>query len=689
MHNFEGPFVTMLEGFAPASQTAFLSFSFFLQNLQFKKVVESASASTEAALCMAKISRAKLLVAHYARWRWITQDIRSYVTENYNQLCRPEMQFNWLCVLLRHILHCYGESAGNGSKAASKITIKLHKVFPDLLPQPINAAADRQPSRSPVLEDGSTTQHSASPFFGTDDISSLLGNNDDILREDEPSPVHNSELEWDLELDDQAEADLEQLSVASGERRSIQSIHSANLADCSASFFIKNRFAEGQELKESAVKHVLSVVAQWVGLQNCKDINVWEMKGSILDVLFQTFKCTQFLLLDEVFRAYERPLRYVFPKRGNADYAHLQLCISEVLRVNSRLLDELQSVDLSPPLDTDTLAQFIPHLVNHTEIVQQDPVAESHSSTLMNHSPSAHPTPSPPSSSANNYEVPMGKLIALWDLLVPLLENPQKKYSKHDSREWVKENRDKRLPFREAAPSRVAVLVHDPANQQPSPFSPALVDMVEGFFSAVIFRGYTYNCNILLEEGKRFFPDPESWESLEEKYKRNPKFLCDMGAYGTAISTRTLGKARMYWEASKDWIKWKKKMGTSLSFATAWAHLKNDKNLNGFGPLVTYLLMVDLVYAGSLPMPRIEAFAGLVLKLNRGATKALRRLGVIPTDGSTDTAQNIQSFVGFYLCVEKFLREKEDEGHFVPHFDIFVFEHLLCKFVRFTDKFKI
>ncbi|KAG2017256.1 hypothetical protein CC2G_006781 [Coprinopsis cinerea AmutBmut pab1-1] len=274
------------------------------------------------------------------------------------------------------------------------------------------------------------------------------------------------------------------------------------------------------------------------------------------------------------------------------------------------------------------------------------------------------------------------------ELLLPLIDRPHDaappsledgdsqggssitKYVKH-----VRDNGDKKLPFRDLAPSRRRVLEGD------GPFSTSHLRTRAGLFSAAIHRGVTHNTPFLIEHSEIYFEDATHFRARIQAYPDRPRsFFCNPSAYG-ARANRTVDVAESLWDATGEsacnsWL-----LGgpsDTVTFQTLWGLFSTAK-FPTFGPLTAYLLAGDYAIAGIVPMPSFEEMAATVISLNKGALKGLRSLGYSCTDQpSTSSAlQEVDAEIIRAFSAE--VREK-------MKYNIFVLEHMLCKYGRLSTR---
>ncbi|KAJ3845714.1 hypothetical protein EV368DRAFT_53630, partial [Lentinula lateritia] len=163
-------------------------------------------------------------------------------------------------------------------------------------------------------------------------------------------------------------------------------------------------------------------------------------------------------------------------------------------------------------------------------------------------------------------------------------------------------NSDSSCPFRELALSR----------RQVSGIRGPFAHLSRGaVFSALIFRGITFNTNALHETGHPgLFDTFEAWSQFKSQHAhRGERFICNPHAYGPTKG-RVLGNDQQFWTSSQ--VLYEKLMGSNISFIGIWKFItygKDDRKRKlfpSFGDLSAYLLAVDFVYAGHIPWPTLE-----------------------------------------------------------------------------------
>lgn len=255
---------------------------------------------------------------------------------------------------------------------------------------------------------------------------------------------------------------------------------------------------------------------------------------------------------------------------------------------------------------------------------------------------------------------------------------------------WIGESPDQRLCFRDHAPSRAAML-SDPTGSSHghrSPFAEDLIRTREGFFSALCFRGVTFSCEVLLKGKRRFFLNPDHFRAETKGFVGLQ--LCSPTAYSRVflpVRKEVDKNVEAYWESAAVWVSLIESCeakGKKIQFEQAVTAMSSNKASNvykcpGFGKLIAMLAVEDLVYANVVDWPSKEEFARFIVRLKRGAWQGLLKLGVVHQSQSEQS--NIINIIQLYRNLERILRETGQLNDF--HFDIFVFEHTLCKYSRY------
>lgn len=235
-------------------------------------------------------------------------------------------------------------------------------------------------------------------------------------------------------------------------------------------------------------------------------------------------------------------------------------------------------------------------------------------------------------------------------------------------------NGDKKLPFRDLAPSRRTILSSD------GPFSPDNLRTREGFFSAMVYRGITHNTKFLVDHQETMFNDADHFLDRTRVYRSKPdSFFCNKAAYG-CCTVRTKDNAATYWRTacSTDFNGWVVGDDTA-TFSQLLRLFKDAKHFPAIGSLTGYLLAADYAIEGVVGMPTIEDIGSLVYDLKKGAFTGLGKLGF----PCADREETVKSMVDLDTIVRlHFSKDDLTRMNYSP----FVLEHMLCKFRRLSTK---
>jgi hypothetical protein len=272
------------------------------------------------------------------------------------------------------------------------------------------------------------------------------------------------------------------------------------------------------------------------------------------------------------------------------------------------------------------------------------------------------------------------------ETLYPLLDNPQQEIKVPQKGKsaaehrcfWtakflknVLDNADKKLPFRDLAPSRRRILAPN------GPFSPNHLHTRAGFFSALVYRGITHNTEFLLEHPSVLFKNLDGWNAVYSTLKKKgypDNYLCNVAAMGVPTN-RSPTFAEFYWKATgnskfTDWL-----LGdpdSPINIIELFDLLRSENTFPGFGALTAYLLAADYAIAGAATMPTEEEMGHIIKTIKAGALKGLKRLGYMCT-----SAKDIgRAFSGVVKLLETRipLERRQQMG-----FNVFMVEHCLCK----------
>ncbi|KAF6759706.1 hypothetical protein DFP72DRAFT_806004 [Ephemerocybe angulata] len=240
--------------------------------------------------------------------------------------------------------------------------------------------------------------------------------------------------------------------------------------------------------------------------------------------------------------------------------------------------------------------------------------------------------------------------------------------------ELVFNNTDKKLPFRDKAISRRTVL------QSGGPFSAANLRTRAGFFSVLVHRAITHQSDFLTIHGERMFSSLRDFKTRLAKYKgKEPTFFCTGSAYGAWTALKTTNSDQ-FWEASgkpahTDWL-----LGScKTTFESLVSKLSHSNEFPSIGPLIAYLIAADYAIAGVIDMPDDFTMGRLIFRIGKGGLKGLTALGfkVSTEDETADAFHALYDIVCKRISVER--RAQMD-------FNVFVLEHMLCKFKRLSIK---
>ena len=231
------------------------------------------------------------------------------------------------------------------------------------------------------------------------------------------------------------------------------------------------------------------------------------------------------------------------------------------------------------------------------------------------------------------------------------------------------------------------------------PYNPSTIRTTKGIFSAIIWRGITFGTEFSRIWPMLFNSAADFSSICQTMFPKRPKeFFCDVAAYGTANAFRTVDLAQDYWDALANDL-WPSFIGHSkVGFRECYAFFRqrtSDGSKESYlfpqlGPLGSYLLTADLVYAGVVLEPSIDDIAWLVRELNRGAAAALEDLGLIPPRA---TAQGNARKPELSACRNAIQHVYNILISTIPVelrntlcIDYISLEHALCKFSRATKK---
>ncbi|TFK60302.1 hypothetical protein BDN72DRAFT_940373 [Pluteus cervinus] len=270
------------------------------------------------------------------------------------------------------------------------------------------------------------------------------------------------------------------------------------------------------------------------------------------------------------------------------------------------------------------------------------------------------------------------QLVNFFSLLFPLLSDSNRPISvpakDHKLHSWksllalVQKFPDKRLPFRDLAPSRQRILSGS------GPYSADFIATTEGFFSALIYRGVTHGTQFL-QDHPMIFHTLEDWNSLYTLLSgdHDDLYFCDPNAYG-CNNTRSVANVPAYWDASQDptLVSWLS-LPSLANFLDVFKLLQ--KKMPSFGNLTIYLLLVDYAIAGKLSVPTFAEMGYIIHAVNAGGRKGLTSMG-FPCRSKEEIADALA------FIMESLVRIIPQERRQAMNLDIFLLEHALCKMGR-------
>lgn len=329
-------------------------------------------------------------------------------------------------------------------------------------------------------------------------------------------------------------------------------------------------------------------------------------------------------------------------------------------------------------------------VLNESTLVGTGSIPDRRSPEITTPEPS--PTPEPPQAPPSSFTLSMWlrQIELLYPLLdspadaivIPLkLDKPEKKrlqFLKH-----VQENSDRKLPFRDLAPSRRRIL------EDSGPFSAAHLRTKSGLFSALIFRGITGSAPFLFEQ-KQMYSDYADFKGTCDSLLASgkPESYFWYGNAYTAWTNRSYEAAETYWNslgANKaefvDWLVDGEVIGFKDLFEKFCDGIvrKGVKAFPHFGALTAYLLAVDYAVAGCAKIPSTHELGEIVYRIKAGGTAGLVKLGF--DCGTEDSTARAFSQAHQYLSLNIPAMQKRQ-----MNFSIFTTEHALCKLSRLNLK---
>jgi hypothetical protein len=275
----------------------------------------------------------------------------------------------------------------------------------------------------------------------------------------------------------------------------------------------------------------------------------------------------------------------------------------------------------------------------------------------------------------------LSRLVRMLTILYAFLDSPNnpcnnitdkatKEFLRH-----VQKVADKKLPFRELAPSRMRIL------QPGGPFDPAHVSTPHAFFSAIVFRAITFGTRFLQEQTTMFQSLEEYRQLCAQLKDSGDSYFEDCNAYG-AWTQPCRPFAEEYWKAARDpkfnyWLT----APELIPFTDLYKlfdkskYAQKTKVFPGLGPLKSYLLAADYALAGKAQLPTKEELGKIIHYIGKGARTGLMYMGL-----DCSTAENTASSFGSVVdALEATLAvDRKLQMQFSP----MIVEHVLCKLSR-------
>ncbi|KAH8109531.1 hypothetical protein DFH11DRAFT_1548160 [Phellopilus nigrolimitatus] len=318
---------------------------------------------------------------------------------------------------------------------------------------------------------------------------------------------------------------------------------------------VNNVNALVDEQLSSVVRHSENVVAQWLGL-NGKDRShdIWRHKGLFLHCVYNHAYpgAIGLFLLPEVHKAFGRFFPQVAQSGSSAADLNYDCLISESLSKNDSLSQSL-------PAYGRLATKHLPYAFAGHEHQMTGPLID-----LL-----------PPACS---------RLVAFWTALMPYPERPN---GLSRALSWAFQDPDKRIPFRDEAPSRHTILRD--WDGVLSPFHTERVRTVSGLFSAMTFRCTTFASYALIKRHITFLHSVDDWFSKTSGLTATQ--ICDPRAYGAHCHQRSADVVPQYWEVASQFLQ---DVQEDFMVAHAWFKAKAP----GFGDLGLLSSLIGGILSG-------------------------------------------------------------------------------------------
>lgn len=274
-------------------------------------------------------------------------------------------------------------------------------------------------------------------------------------------------------------------------------------------------------------------------------------------------------------------------------------------------------------------------------------------------------------------------------------------------------NPDFYLPFRERAPTRQKAIKADYSSAES-------LRTKEGFWNLLCHRGVFFGSKFAEERESTYFKDLDAWKEFYKSSNKSDAYFCNMNAYGTSISQRTLYLMEEYWQAADHWVAYLAKPENKVDFDSIYIFLmatEKNKNINhplppghsnrrnknssppkydaenreldertkvqrfhGIGSLIAMLIAGDLAAAGVYNMPTPEEMGKHICNLDKGAQNGLLKLGLISDKSKSDVEAAVVEVCKY---LDEHLSEAEKK---VMGYSPIMVEHALCKYSRLLPK---
>lgn len=428
------------------------------------------------------------------------------------------------------------------------------------------------------------------------------------------------------------------------------------------------------------IKLTRSILSQWFGFSDDEE---HLRQTDLLFALSSVFDSEQFsglLLTNPVWDAYQNPRASMVQrsrtKTGPLTRAQENGFISQLSSLPC--LDPKHAhFQLYARLERARQAMLQPFTIHKPPVLSEATSASV--SGLNNDGQASQPAASPAPVPSTDAQASLPALQYFTDFLralSPLIDPVDTQTSLTSLQEFVLDDLDFYLPFREEAPSRKHI------TKAGGPFDPANINERSGIFGAEVFRAISFNTS-KLHSHCGHFSSLSDWKAHRGSDPSLEDLFCNPCAYGTT-NGRSTNNAPSYWKHSKFMHEYLSQPDHRGFTAFITYFLKAKHRPIYMGPLSIFLLAEDLVYAGVLDLPTEEEFATIVVKMNKGAMQTLFKLGLA---GESDTpVEKAAAFLRVYRHLASVLSPEEQNR---MGFGLFMFEHALCKYGRLCHKLKV